>query len=82
MPDEPDVQADHGVGVGAGLEDRVPVAAEQRRQADLVGPLGKRDRTEAALGVAADLGGAHLRVGQERDAHGMMRSGYGCHHSS
>ena len=50
-----DVQADHRLGLGARLDDRLPVLVEERRETDAVGPLGQGHRGEAAGRVAADL---------------------------
>ena len=64
------MQADHGPGLGAGPDDRLPVAVEDGRHAEAVGALGQGHRREAPLGVAADLLGTDLGVGEPGDAHG------------
>ena len=70
MPGAADVQGDHGVGLDARLDDRVPVVAlPQRRQADRRAAARAASPTvKPALGVAADLVGARARVGEVRDA--------------
>ena len=65
----PDVQAHHRVGLRARPQDRLPVVGEDRRQPDVVRALRQRDGAEAAFGVAPDLGGADLGIGEPRDAH-------------
>ena len=64
-----DVQADHGVGLRARRDDRVPPRREDRFHADAVRHLGQRHRGEAARRVAADLRRALFGIGEVRDAH-------------
>ena len=69
MPERADVQADHGVGLGARRDDRVPVVASNSDGRPMrCGRSGQRDRPEAARGVAPDLLGAELGIGEVRDA--------------
>ena len=64
-----DVQRHDGVGVDAGLDDRVPVVAlPEVGQPDQVRALGHGDAGEPALGVAVDLGDRGVGVGEQRDA--------------
>ena len=55
-----DVHVDHGAGVVARLEERVPLARVDRRQSEVGRDLAERHRPHAALGVAADLVGREL----------------------
>ena len=65
----PGVQADHGAGLRARREDRIPPGREDRLHADAVRLLGQRDRGEPARRVAPDLRRALLGVGEVGDAH-------------
>ena len=78
-----DVQAQHGLGLRARREERIPVAGVDRRQPELVGRLGERDGLEAARRVAADLVGRDL-AGRAGTRSGSGRSDPGCapHHAS
>ena len=67
-PRAADVQADHGVGLGARRDDRVPVVAKIDGRPDGVRTLGERDRREAALALRRIILGAASRVGEVRDA--------------
>ena len=63
------MQADDRLGLVARLDDRIPVGPiEDRRQPDHMRPFGQGNRGEPTGRVAADLGGRHLRIGEERDA--------------
>ena len=63
-----DVQAQHGAGLLARGEERIPVAAVDARQAEVRGDLGEADRAHTARRVALDLGGGELRVPQRDEA--------------
>ncbi len=62
----PGVEADHGLGLLARGEQRIPVLGEDRRQSELGGELGEAHRLEAALGVAVDLVGPDADIGEPR----------------
>ena len=63
-----DVQADDGIGLGAGFDDGIPVAAEDGGEAKPMRSLGKAHRAKTPFGVAPDLGRTQDRIGQEGDA--------------
>ena len=78
----PDVQADHGLGLDARLDHRVPGAGVQRRAARAGGELGnvRARKPRAALrriSAAASTGSARYVM-----PIGMLRSGCGAYHSS
>lgn len=65
-----DVEVDHGVGLLARGHDRIPVTGMDGRQPQLLGGFGEGDGLEAALGVAAYLGGTEVGIEQPRDLAG------------
>ena len=74
-----DVHAHDGVGLLAGLEERVPVAGVDRRQPQRVGVLGEGHGVAAPGGARPDLGGGQLGVPQrdhrERDEPALAVAG-------
>ncbi len=60
----PGMEAHHRPGVGARLEQAVPVAGVERREPEALRQLGKGDGAKAMLGVAPHFEGAHLGIEQ------------------
>ena len=61
------MDADDGLGLLAGAQERVPVVGVHRGQVEVVHALGEGDGLEPALGVAADVGRRDLGVAQPRE---------------
>ena len=64
----PDVQTHDGAGLGAGREERIPVAAVNARQTEVVRDLAERHGPHTTIGIAPDLGGRGFGIPQWRDA--------------
>ena len=59
------MQSNNCFGFCAGLNDWIPVAGKQRRETDVLGPLGKSDGDETASRIAPNLGGTFFRIGEK-----------------
>ena len=64
------MHADYGMGLRAGVEERVPIARVDAGQAQVNGNLAERRRTHPSGSVAPHLPGCRLRVPQRDQADG------------